>query len=202
MNIYKYLKVKSMNFISTNVTLEESQSEIIQYGIEVLLINLFKSFILFLAACFLGIFKEVLMFFICFAFLRFSASGVHASSGILCNIINFLIFIGGCYLSIYLPLPLPYLVLFFILSLLLVYLYAPADTRKKPIESRKLRQKLKTKALLSTTILFLIMLNMHSNIYKNIITYAVLSEALCLTPIIYKILGEEYHYYENHQNFT
>jgi accessory gene regulator B len=90
----------------------------------------------------------------------------------------------------------------FTISFCLIFLYAPSDTKSKPIVSKSLRKKLKIKALLMAFILFLFVLFLKDIVYKNIITYAVLTESLCLTPILYKFLGKEYNNYEKFKSTT
>jgi accessory gene regulator B len=196
MNFYNILTNKVMNFVSENYVLEEQQIDIIKYGLQVIFINLFKMLGLLICAYFLGIFKEVFIFVLCFACIRVFAAGVHASSSFACNLVNFLIFIGGSYISIHFTLNLNVLLVFFLISILIIFFFAPADTKEKPIINKKLRKNLKFKSLIMVSILLLCTLFVPNQVFKNIISYAVFNASICLTPFSYKLLGKEYNYYE------
>lgn len=84
----------------------------------------------------------------------------------------------------------------FLISLILVTLYAPADTAKRPLVSVKLRKKLKIYSQLTVMFFFIICLFNNNMIIKNIITFAILEECICITPFFYKISGKSYKNYE------
>lgn len=187
------------NFIGETLSSSDDDLEKIEYGIKVIFSNLFKMIILFSTACILGVFKYTVIAFIVFAILRAFASGVHANSSIQCIIVNFLLFLGNVYVSICMPLNKLLVSLIFLISLILIYIYAPADTAERPLVSKRLRRNLKIKSLTTVIVFFAICIFIKNNIYINLITFAIFEEALAITPISYKLLGKTYNNYENIQ---
>lgn len=185
-----------MYFIRNNTYKDEEELEVIQYGIEVFLINLFKSFLLIGVASILGVAKPLIIMFFSFGCVRIFASGVHAPSTFICTLLNFACFLGGTYLCLYVLMDSMIRVAFFISSFVLLAKYAPADSEERPLVSRKLRHKLKLQSILTALVLLFAMLIVNNEIYKNLITCGVLLEAIMTTPVIYYVLGKGYRNYE------
>lgn len=191
-----FLTNQMMCFIRQNTQQTEEELEIIHYGIEVFFINLFKSILLLIVALCLGIIKPVGILFISFGCIRVFAAGVHAPSTFICTLLNFVLFLGGTYLCLYIPIhPVIRVGLFFI-SILLLIRYAPADTEDRPLVSAVLRSRLKLQSFIAAVVLLLIMLYVNDTTIKNLITCGVLLEAFMTTPVIYYIFRKGYRNYE------
>lgn len=197
MYINEKISKKCTSFIRNNLNKTEMELEKIQYGIHIILINIFKLVLLFITAYFLGILNYTIVAFISFAILRSFASGVHANSSIKCIITNYIIFLGNVYLSLSFPLNKVCISAIFIISLILVILYAPADTEERPLMSKKLRGGLKVKSILIVLGFCITTLLFPSSVYMNLITYSVLQESILITPMIYIIFAKKYRNYEN-----
>ncbi|MBV4438420.1 accessory gene regulator B family protein [Clostridium tyrobutyricum] len=197
MDIYKKLSTICVKFISTNSVKSTEELEKIDYGIQVILINMFKLTILFLTSYFLGILSKTIIAVISFAIIRIFASGVHASSNLKCTITNMILFIGNVYLSIQIILNKYIIITIFILSLILIIIYAPADTEDRPLLSVKLRKKLKMYSIIVTLLLGIISLNCNNHVFLNIIIFSLLEEAFLITPIAYYIFNRKYNNYKN-----
>lgn len=197
MDIYKKLSTICVKFISTNLVKSTEELEKIDYGIQVILINMFKLTILFLTSYFLGILSKTIIAVISFAIIRIFASGVHASSNLKCTITNMILFIGNVYLSIQIILNKYIIITIFILSLILIIIYAPADTEDRPLLSVKLRKKLKMYSIICTLLLGIISLNCNNHVFLNIIIFSLLEEAFLITPIAYYIFNRKYNNYKN-----
>lgn len=175
---------------------DEKEFKEMRYGLFVLVVNITKISMLMLTAYFLGIFKYTMTYFLCFFIVRAFAFGVHTRKSITCTILSFIVFLGGTYLSLFLKLNNYNIIFIFIISYILLYKYAPADTEERPIINAKFRKELKIKSICCMTILLIAALILKNSIYKSIITLACFSEALFITPCIYIILGREYNNYE------
>lgn len=196
MDIAEKLSKKCTNFIKDNINKTETELEKIQYGIHVILINVFKLLLLFITAYFLGILDYTIIAYISFAALRSFASGVHADSSIKCIITNYIIFLGNVYLSLSFSLKKVYVAAIFAISLILVILYAPADTEERPLMSKNLRDRLKAKSILIVLGFGITILLLPGSVYTNLITYSILQESILITPMIYIIFGKKYKNYE------
>lgn len=197
MIITKKLSNICLQFIKSNTSTSDEDAEKIYYGLQVIMMDISKSIILLGTAYFLGIFKYTLIAFLVFAILRSFASGVHANSTLQCILVNYILFIGNVYWSLFLPLNTTAQSIILLISLALVFLYAPGDTEERPLVSKKLRKQLKFKSLLIVVIFFILIFIIQNHIYTNLITYGILEAALVITPIAYKLLGKKTNNYEN-----
>lgn len=185
-----------LKFIINNINYSNTDIEKIQYGLEILFINFFKIIILFITASLLGIFRYTLISFLVFSILRTFACGAHGNSSFQCIIINYIIFFSNVYCSIYINLNNLFLIIVFLISIILIYMYAPADTEERPLISRKLRCSLKKKSIVVAIFFLIVALLIKNSIYSSLIIYSVLSESLVTTPAFYKILKKPYNNYK------
>jgi accessory gene regulator B len=185
-----------MKFIKNNTYKSEDELEIIQYGIEIFLINLFKNLFLIGVAAALGVAKPLVVLLISFGCVRIFAAGVHAPSTFVCTILNFVCFLGGTYLCLFVPIHTMVRMIIIFISVILLMQYAPADSEERPLVSECLRQKLKLQSILAVNVLFMVTLIIDNETYKNLITCGILLEAVMTTPVIYYILGKGYRNYE------
>lgn len=183
-------KIDSLNYIK------------MKYGLEVLIINLFKTFFILIIAGLLGILKGTLIIMISFAFIRSYAFGVHAKSSMSCTIVTSLYFFIGGYMPIFINATNYKVLLMFLLTIFLLYLYAPADTESRPLVGNTLRRKLKRKSLLSGSILMILALYISDPALKFFISYGALCESLTITPIVYKLFNRRYKNYEYYKKLT
>lgn len=185
-----------MKFISNNINYSNTDIEKIQYGLEILLINFFKIIILFATASLLGILKYTLISFLIFSTLRCFACGAHGNSSFQCIIINYIIFFSNVYCSIYIRLNILFIITIFLISIILIFKYAPADTEERPLISSKLRNSLKKKSIVVATFFFIASLLIKNPTYSSLIVYSIFSESLVITPIFYKLLKKPYNNYK------
>lgn len=132
----KFLK-SSIDIIKKNKKYTDEEIEIIAYGLEGLYLTFTKMVFIFGLAIFLGIFKEVVYLLISYNVIRSQSFGIHASKSIYCLVSSLVMFIGGSYVCLYLVLPLWVKVSVSILCCILLLIYAPADTHKRPIVNKK-----------------------------------------------------------------
>lgn len=170
-----------------------------KYGLEVLIINLSKIILILMMATAIGMLKGTLFIMLSFGFVRCYAFGVHAKGSISCTIITSLCFFIGGYIPKLLNITNYEVFLLFFIAMILLYLYAPADTEARPLLGKKFRTELKRKALLSGSILIILAFCIDDSILKFFVSYGVFCEALTLTPIIYKLFGRGYKNYERYK---
>lgn len=176
----------------------ETELEKIKYGIDIFLMNFYKIPVLWIIAYFLGVFIPMVIATISFGFIRMFASGIHARKGWTCLLMTGFVLFSIVYFSTYLPLNFLYKTTLFIFSLVLIFLYAPADTEEKPLINPKLRQRLKIKATVISVLFYLLSIVFFSkDIIGSILIYSMLAESLLITPVIYKLFKRRYRNYEH-----
>lgn len=162
--------------------------ETVRYGIKVLMINAYKIPIIFITAYILGIFKYAVISYICFGSLRTFAGGIHAERGIACILSSMIAIYSPVFLSSYLNRS--HNIILFIITFVIIALYAPSDTKKKPIKSYKLRSDLKTESIIVVITVFVSSIFLPDHVSTIMIT-SMFIESLLVLPVTYKIFGKE-----------
>lgn len=199
--------INLIDILAENITLninaylrkEGLELEKMKLGIQVLLINISKFFIIMILAVMLNLVKETLFMILVFGCIRKHAFGLHAKSSIMCTLICILMFNFGAYLSHYLIFNNYIVFMIFTIINILLYRYAPADTASHPLLGYKLRTKLKKEALLTGIVLMIIALIIPINIVKTLITLSGSFAVIMILPITYKILKRSYDNYEQYE---
>lgn len=197
MNILDKVIDRIIEFVKNNTDKKQEELEMIKYGIQVIVINIIKLIILFFTVYCMNVVNYCIVAVGVFAILRTFACGVHASSSLKCIIVNYIVFIGNVELSLKYLVSTKIVLLLFIISFLLIYTYAPADTAERPLLSKKLRKSSKVKASFIVLFFAIISIVLNKSIYRNILTYAILEESILITPISYKIFKKPYKNYES-----
>lgn len=176
-----------------DITLEE-----IKYGLASIYLLISKSIIIFTLAYLLGIFKEMLIFTIFYNIIRMPSFGLHATKSWICLLTSTLVFLTVPYTCTKLSIPIIVKAIVGMLTILLIYKNAPADTYKKPIVSKKRRDVYK---FLSTVIaiLFVFLSFFTSKFISNALLSALIYQCFITAPTVYKIFKLPYDNYKNYQ---
>ena len=188
---------KTMNFVNDN-SYSEEELEKIRYGLECIYIFITKGIVIFTIAYFLGILKYTLFFMIPYGLIRSFACGLHATKSWICMVSSIIIFILIPYLCKILIIDRLIRLFFMIISTILLFIYAPADTKKRPIINKKKRLKLKWISTIISLIFIVISLFIKKNFVLNSIMFSLILEVLMILPITYKIFKLPYNNYINY----
>lgn len=176
----------------------EDKLDEIMYGVEGIYLTITKAIIIFTLAFILGIFKELLILLLAFNFIRLFAFGMHASNSIICLITSSILFLGCAYLCKVVTIPREILYILYILAGIIITVYAPADTVKRPLIKKRKRLILKTLSIAVTIIYFIISLFIKNNLLINSLIIGLLIECLLIIPITYKVFKMPYKNYKNY----
>lgn len=187
---------KLCNFVKKNSKNEVSNNdlEILHYITHVIILNTYKAAIIFSIAYFFHILWPVILGVGIFGCTRVFAGGVHLPDTIICLIVSLLIILGPVLIGIYIPYNFFIISIIFVINLILVIKYAPADTEYKPLYSKKIRRKLKFRSIIFVIITYCFSLFLTS-MYSNIIIFIVFIGCLTILPITYKIFKRRYRNY-------
>lgn len=177
---------------------DEEELEKIEYGLEAIYLTITKVIIIYSLAYLLDILLETFLISLTYNLIRFTAFGMHASKSIHCLIISLITFIGGALLVIYLNIPLLIKIILSIISVYLIYKYAPADTEKRPIISPKRRKTYKTISTITGTIFTILIIVFNKHILSNYLLIGMIEAVITLLPITYKIFKLPYDNYKNY----
>lgn len=199
------MKTKILNNIINNIkkndkTISNEQLEIIEYGLESIYLTTTKIVIILFLSIILGIFKETLLMVLFYNIIRLFAFGLHAKNSVACLLTSLILFIGGSYLSIYLNINIVIKIILSITCILLVSIYAPADTEKRPLINKKKRIRFKILSIITSIILTCLIIYLDKNYISNFMLIGFIEATIMILPITYKLYGLPYNNYKNYNN--
>lgn len=172
--------------------------EIINYGLETIIMNLYKFIIIMGLAFILHITTLVLITMFVSGSLRFFTSGVHAKNWYVCLVMSIFNFIAIVLISVAITIPLSIASMMILFSYIIIYIYAPADTKSKPMVNPKKRKIHKSLSLIYATVLLLGTYIQSDLVLMNITVISIFLIAVYITPFFYGILGQTYANYKNY----
>lgn len=175
------------------------QIERIQYGLESIYLSITKLIVILLMSVLLNIFKETIIVLLLFNLLRTTGFGIHASKSWMCWISSIPTFIGIPLLCKYINIPIYILIGIAILSLLIFVLFAPADTKKRPLIRKKKRIIYKILTVLIGTIYLITIMLIDNTFLKNALSFSMLIEAILICPLTYKLFNMPFNNYKNYK---
>ena len=191
---------KCMELVTTyNKDLSQRDIDKIKYGLEGLYLTITKLIFIIIVSIILGIWKETLLLIIIFNGIRLTAFGVHAKRSIDCLISSTLFFILFPIICIKLSIPLIVKVILFIPLTVLIGIFAPADTEKRPLINKKKRKIYKMLSIMISIIYMTIAIVIKDNTLSNCFIFAIVIQIIIMLPITYKLFGVSYNNYKTYE---
>lgn len=191
---------KCMELVTTyNKDLSQRDIDKIKYGLEGLYLTITKLIFIIIVSIILGIWKETLLLIIIFNGIRLTAFGVHAKRSIDCLISSTLFFILFPIICIKLTIPLIVKIILFIPLTVLIGIFAPADTEKRPLINKKKRKIYKILSIIISIIYMTIAIVIKDNTLSNCFIFAIVIQIIIMLPITYKIFGVSYNNYKTYE---
>ena len=191
---------KCMELVTTyNKDLSQKDIDKIKYGLEGLYLTITKLIFIIIISIILGIWKETLLLILIFNGIRLTAFGVHAKRSIDCLISSTLFFILFPILCIKLTIPLIVKIILVIPLTVLIGIFAPADTEKRPLINKKKRKIYKILSIIISIIYMTIAIVIKDNTLSNCFIFAIVIQIIIMLPITYKIFGVSYNNYKTYE---
>lgn len=191
---------KCIELVTTyNKDLSQRDIDKIKYGLEGLYLTITKLIFIIIVSIILGIWKETLLLILIFNGIRLTAFGVHAKRSIDCLISSTLFFILFPILCIKLTIPLIVKIILFIPLTVLIGIFAPADTEKRPLINKKKRKIYKMLSIMISIIYMTIAIVIKDNTLSNCFIFAIVIQIIIMLPITYKIFGVSYNNYKTYE---
>lgn len=179
---------------------DDERAEVINYGLQLVIGEIPKIFVIFILAYLLGVFKLTLLSFLFILPYRAVSGGTHLHSHIGCIIATSLFYIGNAFISKYLVIGVNVKIIavicIWIFSVWMIKLYAPADTQSVPILRKKER---KIKQILSYTFMTITLgtgLIVKDNAISNLLIIGTVLQTITITRLMYRITKNQYGYLE------
>lgn len=178
--------------------IDDERAEVINYGLQNIVGEIPKIFLLFIIAYILGMLKEVLFMFIVLIPYRGASGGFHLKTHLGCILGTTVFYCGNVLLSQHVILDdiTKYILIgiSWIFGMFMIKLYAPADTENVPILSKKDRKKKQMIAYIAYTIGLIAALLIQNNIISNILLFGNLLQTLTITKLAYRLTKNKYGY--------
>lgn len=179
----------------------DERAEVINYGLQLVVGEVPKVFIMLLIAYAIGILKLSIIAFLIIMPYRTFAGGFHLKTHIGCIIGTTLFYCGNVILSQHIIIEQFFIKAILVLavwifSMCMIKLYAPADTENVPIISKKDRKYKKVMSYITMTFTLIVGLFIKNSVISNMLIFGVLIETLAITRFVYKLTKNKYGYEE------
>lgn len=180
---------------------DDERAEVIKYGLELIIGELPKMFLLFVIAWLFGIFKYALISFAIILPYKLVSGGVHLKTHIGCILGTSLLYCGNVFISKYINIPdiknqIIFSAIILIFAIIMISLYAPADTENVPILRKKERAKKKIISYIIVTAMIIISFFVKDKVISNMFRVGVLLQSIMISKLTYNIFKVKFGYLE------
>ena len=176
--------------------IDDERAEIINYGLKNIIGEIPKIFIMLGIAYALGVLKLALETFLIILPYRTFSGGFHLKTHIGCIVCTSLMYIGPAYLAQYIEITgivkIVSIILIWIFGIIMITLYAPADTENVPILRKSERKQKQILSYITSTIALIVAGIIKNEIISNIIIIGYFIQTCTITRIAYKITKNKY----------
>lgn len=181
--------------------IDDERAEIILYGVQLIVGEIPKIFLMFALGLILGLWWQTLLAFFLILPYKVCSGGFHLKTHLGCFLCTNIVYCGNAILSTIYTFPselikIITIISIWIIGIILVSIYAPADTENLPILTKKER---KTKKILSYVFLsinMLVAIFIPNKIISNILIFGTAIQTVSITRIAYILTKNKYGYEE------
>ena len=176
--------------------IDDERAEIINYGLKNIIGEIPKIFIMLGIAYALGVLKLALETFLIILPYRTFSGGLHLKTHIGCIVCTSLMYIGPAYLAQYIEITgivkIASIIMIWIFGIIMLTLYAPADTENVPILRKSERKQKQILSYITLTIALIVAGIIKNEIISNIIIIGYFIQTCTITRLAYKITKNKY----------
>lgn len=187
---------KSLAFLCKYNTYSDEDIEKLSYGLEGIYLTITKLIIIFALALLLNIFKEIIFLLIIFNIIRYFGFGIHAKKSSECLITSLILFIMLPFVFLTFNISKKILFIISTISILSFFLFAPADTIKRPLKNKKKRTIRKILTIIVGIIYLLCGSIINNYTISTLFFLAIIIQSIVINPITYKLMRQPYNNYK------
>lgn len=181
--------------------IDDEQAEIILYGIQLIVGEIPKIFLMFGLGIILGLWWQTLLAFFLILPYKVCSGGFHLKTHLGCFLCTNIVYCGNAYISTISNFPneiAKYITIaaIWIFGIIMVSIYAPADTENLPILTKKERKTKKILSYIFLSINMLVALFIPNTIISNLMIFGTLVQTISITRIAYILTKNKYGYEE------
>lgn len=177
---------------------DDEKAEVIFYGLQNIVGEIPKIFLLFGIAFLLGILKETVIAFLILVPYRSASGGFHLKTHLGCILGTSTFYFGIVFLSKYIVLEqiakYAITLLVWIFGMIMIKKYAPADTENVPILAKSVRKKKQMLSYIFFTIGLVLAIVIKDNMFSNMLLFGNLIQTLTITKLAYRLTKNKYGY--------
>lgn len=180
---------------------DDERAEVINYGLQMIIGEVPKLLATLLIAYLLGVLKLTLLAYFLLLPYKYFVGGVHAKTHLACMLTTPTIYCGNALVSKFLPImPIKYraiaVIAIWIFSIIVISIYAPADTENVPILRKKERafKKMMSYIVMTVTLIIAILISNKYSTISNILIIGCLINSIFITRPMYKLYHNKYGY--------
>jgi len=170
------------------------------FGVESFLITISKLIVVYTLAILLGTMVQTLIIQISFSLLRRHSFGLHALKSTICTVVSCCLFVLVPWLLSGAGVGNIVVIALYIPMMFCFYIYAPADTKARPLVGKELRAQLKNRTLMCVVALMVATLLIPSQSVKLLLTIGAVYQCISILPLTYKILRRSEKNYEQYED--
>ena len=176
----------------------DERAEAINFGLQLLIGEIPKTFAFIFIAWLLGVLKEFFITVLVIFPYRAFSGGFHLKTHLGCIVGTSIMYCGIPFVSKFIVLNTitKYIItgLVWLFGMIMCKLYAPADTENVPILKKKTRKTKQILSYITLTLTLIVGIFINNNIVSNIIILGMLVQSLMITKLAYKITNNKYGY--------
>ena len=182
----------TINFLKQYNTYSEMEIKKLRYGLEGIYLTVTKTIVIIIAALLLNFLKEIIILLLLFNIIRYFSFGFHAEKSSECLILSIFNFLLVPYIFLKLNTSLFVNLIICGICLILLLIFAPADTPKRPLKSKKKRiiRKIITFVYTCLVIIF------KNNYISQLLVCCLIATAIVVNPLTYLLFGQTYNNYK------
>ncbi len=177
--------------------IDEERAEVINYGLQLVIGEIPKTFLIIAIAYILGVLEFTILALLFIMPYKTFSGGVHLKTHIGCIIATSMLYIGTAVISKYIVFNQIYIkyiaiVLIWIFSIIMIKLYAPADTENVPILRKKDRDLKRNLSYITMTLTLIVAVFIKNSIISNLLIFGTLIQTISITRLAYNLTNSKY----------
>lgn len=177
---------------------DDERAEVIKYGLQLLVGEVPKIFIMMGIAWALGILKLTLICFCMMLPYRMYSGGFHLKTHLGCIIGTSIMYTGNAFVSQLFVIPVMWKivvsVILWLFAIIMIYLYAPADTEDVPVIAKRERKKRKVISYVVVSVMLVCGCVVQNAVISNMLIVGVLLQSCSISRLAYRVTGNRFGY--------
>lgn len=177
---------------------DDERAEVIKYGLQLLVGEVPKIFIMMGIAWALGILKLTLICFCMMLPYRMYSGGFHLKTHLGCIIGTSIMYTGNAFVSKLFVIPVMWKivvsVILWVFAIIMIYLYAPADTEDVPVIAKRERKKRKVISYVVVSVMLVCGCVVQNAVISNMLIVGVLLQSCSISRLAYRVTGNRFGY--------